>query len=793
MMNFTQATLKKQIFLLFALLLMAGSTVLNAQSHTLRITSPASLAGDYLVQVAAFGPQRCDFDMIQGALTVGTDTSGSSLACGTIPADLTGKIVIVDRGTCNFTAKAINAQAKGAAAVIIVNNNVGANTGALYTPGGTSNAVTVPTFGMSLPDGNTLKAAIAAGTVQGTIGNFFVSNDIVVWGDTPGEGDFDGGLQGWASINNSCFASEADTFETWKWVEEGFAGGGAYGTGTISSPTSCNGAIAFESDFYDNNGTQGNFGGGPCAAPQFGELISPNIDVSASDAEGFSLKFYQTTRQFDSGYFVSWSIDGGATWIDTVAINTELETNADPTNNVVRVALQGTGGADSLRVKFIYDANYYYWIIDDVQIIEQESYNLSVNDFFAVSPNAATPLAHVEPIYFLADVGNRGALAQNNVNLNVSVEYRAAAGQPFTEVFSATLPYGNIPGNSTVENRVFPQTYTPTAVGTYIVTYSVSSDQADFDSTNNIQQYPFFITQNLFSKDYSTEEATATLPAAASWGDNESHSWAWGVHYYVPDAADNYIQAITFGIEPQDAGSTGQDIVIAVYKWTDTNGDELANPTERELVGLTSYTIQGDEVGDDLITVPFPFEGDDPVQLEDNTNYLVMVEYLAADQSDVAISFKSDLDYSATATVLGDSTGVRRYAGIIAVGGDLSNEDYAPSGFSGSAFTNIPVVRMQVGATPSSAKDLSKLESEFAIFPNPTSEEINLQLNLNKQAQTATVRLFDVSGKLMNQWSYDNVQKERYQYKVNNLSSGTYFLQVITEEGAGTKKFNVNK
>ncbi len=795
MMNFTQMTLKKSGFLLVALFLMAGSSLLKAQTHTVVITAPASIAGNYGAQLAGFGPGYCEVSTISGVLQLVTDISASSRGCDSIVTDLTGKIAVIDRGVCGFNSKVYNAQKKGAIAVIVINNST--NPAPIFTMAGDpalAPLTTIPSFMITLADGNKIKPSLASGVTVTINRNDIVDNsgDVVVWGNQPGQGDFNGGLNGWTSINNACFGSTQDTFRTWQWVAEGAANRGAFGGATIESPTLCNGAVAFESDFYDNDGIDDNFGGGPCPAPQFGELLSPNIDLSASNAAGYSLKFYQTTRQFDSGYFISWSIDGGATWIDTVEINQGLVVNASATTEEIRVTLPGTAGADSLRVKFLYAANYYFWVIDDVKIIEQEAFNLSVNDFFAISPNAATPLAHVEPIYFLADVGNLGASAQNNVDLSVKVEYRATEGQPYAQVFSATLPYGTISPNSTIENRVFPQTFTPTQLGQYLVTYQVTSPNADFDTVNNVKQYNFLVTQNLFSKDIEGP-ASATSPAQASWEGNEPHAWAWGVHYHTPQGAGNYIQQLTFGVEPQSETAVGQDVLLSVYKWVDENGDQVASVEERELLGITSYTITGTETASELITVDFPFEGDEPVQLEDNTDYLVMVEWVPSDQSDLAIVYSNDRDYAATATVLGDTTGVRRYAGIIAVGGDLTSLDYEPSGFRGSVYVNIPIVRMQVGATPNSTKNLNTLEKEFLVFPNPTSEAIHVQLNLAKQAQTATVRMFDLSGKMINQWRYDNVQKERLQYNVNNLSSGTYFLQIVTEAGAGTKKFTVTK
>ncbi|MFT3776219.1 MAG: M36 family metallopeptidase [Minicystis sp.] len=89
-----------------------------------------------------------------GALAVYNDGTGvSSDGCEASKVSLTGKIAIVDRGTCNFTVKVYNAQAAGAVAVIIANNA----DGIAFAPGGTDTKVKIPSGMVTLADGNTLK------------------------------------------------------------------------------------------------------------------------------------------------------------------------------------------------------------------------------------------------------------------------------------------------------------------------------------------------------------------------------------------------------------------------------------------------------------------------------------------------------------------------------------------------------------------------------------------------------------------------------------------------------------
>ncbi|MBL8342930.1 MAG: S8 family serine peptidase, partial [Rubrivivax sp.] len=80
--------------------------------------------------------------------------------CSALPAgSLTGRAVLIRRGTCGFYVKATNAQNAGAAAVVLYNNAPGAlNANAAGAP-----PVTIPVVGVTAAQGATLDAAIAAG------------------------------------------------------------------------------------------------------------------------------------------------------------------------------------------------------------------------------------------------------------------------------------------------------------------------------------------------------------------------------------------------------------------------------------------------------------------------------------------------------------------------------------------------------------------------------------------------------------------------------------------------------
>jgi hypothetical protein len=82
-------------------------------------------------------------------------------------AAVAGKIAMVDRGTCGFIVKVKNAQNAGAIAVVVADNLAGSPPLGL---GGADPTIVIPSARVDLPDGNALKAAVAGGTVNVTLG-----------------------------------------------------------------------------------------------------------------------------------------------------------------------------------------------------------------------------------------------------------------------------------------------------------------------------------------------------------------------------------------------------------------------------------------------------------------------------------------------------------------------------------------------------------------------------------------------------------------------------------------------
>ena len=144
----------------------AGASMLAALP-VVKATSPAGAVPTSTYSASAFGPAVPTNGKL-GVLATITDQPGQ-LGHGCSPFDATnaaaarGKVPIITRGGCNFSVKVKNAQDAGAVAVLLANNASGG-----FAPGGADPTVTIPSVGISLEDGNTLKAAIAAAKPYGS-------------------------------------------------------------------------------------------------------------------------------------------------------------------------------------------------------------------------------------------------------------------------------------------------------------------------------------------------------------------------------------------------------------------------------------------------------------------------------------------------------------------------------------------------------------------------------------------------------------------------------------------------
>jgi minor extracellular serine protease Vpr len=99
---------------------------------------------------------------------VGTPNTTAALACNSSPpaaGSLTGRVALIQRGTCGFYEKVINAQNAGAVAAVIYNNQAGF-IGGTVAPTPPAPATSIPSVVLTQADGLAIDAQIALGTTN---------------------------------------------------------------------------------------------------------------------------------------------------------------------------------------------------------------------------------------------------------------------------------------------------------------------------------------------------------------------------------------------------------------------------------------------------------------------------------------------------------------------------------------------------------------------------------------------------------------------------------------------------
>jgi hypothetical protein len=116
---------------------------------------------------AAFGPVT--FDATAPLVLANDGAAPASDACTPLITPATGMIVVLDRGTCTFKTKVLNAQNAGAVGVILVNNVSSISPPAMGEDATITTPITIGALSVTLDEGNRIKADLAASALTATL------------------------------------------------------------------------------------------------------------------------------------------------------------------------------------------------------------------------------------------------------------------------------------------------------------------------------------------------------------------------------------------------------------------------------------------------------------------------------------------------------------------------------------------------------------------------------------------------------------------------------------------------
>lgn len=136
------------------------TNLVNGVDVGVSITTHAAIGLLADVGFSAFGPEVFSISGDLVRINDGADPIRDGCQGADNGADLTGKIAVIDRGTCAFTVKVKHAQDAGAIAVLVANNKGG---DVIITMYGDDKAITIPSMIISQNEGAAIYALLDAG------------------------------------------------------------------------------------------------------------------------------------------------------------------------------------------------------------------------------------------------------------------------------------------------------------------------------------------------------------------------------------------------------------------------------------------------------------------------------------------------------------------------------------------------------------------------------------------------------------------------------------------------------
>ncbi|MFM7105195.1 MAG: hypothetical protein ACKOW8_06705, partial [Flavobacteriales bacterium] len=146
----------------------------------------------------------------------------------------------------------------------------------------------------------------------------------------------------------------------------------------ILSPSWQNGFMIFDSNFWDNDSlpcSESNFGTGDAPGPHLAALTTPPIDLSSYG--NIALKFHHYLNRYTANARIEITNDG----FNWYSIYSAPE-NPNPTSPIDSAVIQISSYAafqPLVQFRFIFEGLYYYWQIDDIQIVETNINDIAIS------------------------------------------------------------------------------------------------------------------------------------------------------------------------------------------------------------------------------------------------------------------------------------------------------------------------------------------------------------------------------------------------------------------------------
>jgi hypothetical protein len=511
----------------------------------------------------------------------------------------------------------------------------------------------------------------------------------------------------------------------------------------IQSPTKNNGFVIFDSDYLDNLGLSNNNGNGPAPAPQWCVLGPPMFDFSSQPNVQLEFVNYYRRRQGTanlstaiSATWVDFSTDGGQTWPHSVEINTHIGNNQSTTRNhpILINCSNFIGGHDSAQFRLRFDGRYYFWMVDDLQLVNPEPHRLL---FVRKGGAPETDILHntegkymqmavgrEQSLTFDANVLNFGVQPQTNVRLKMSlldpsgnVVATRLSSPTATLAAGDTLDYNDL---NTYNAPFQPQS----GVGTYKIVYQALSDST-VETADTLLLYVTPQVQALDGKVFSNSLGTESL------GDGGGMAVRLELTPAVPNQAE-WLKGVEVGLSNL---TTGGILELAVYDTSAWGG--YTTGFDNNLMLYYAY----DSITAADIAAGYKWLGDTAAGINlraanPSGSYWVVVSMLTNNGAKL-IRIKNDQTISHVGDKLMYNTSSARWF----------------TGYSNSRTFNAPWIRARLCHAPN-ACNIGLDENPvlpWTLAPNPAQSTLRIDARLAHEPVALTIT--DAAGRALGTWT----------------------------------------
>ena len=519
----------------------------------------------------------------------------------------------------------------------------------------------------------------------------------------------------------------------WKYTTDGHSG--SYPTSAIASTTSNNGWAIIDSD-------ADNFSGGGAEDAQ---ITTPIIDCS-----GFTqvkLEFQQMFRRWQADITtIRVTTDGGANWTDFVLNSAITQAGTDNPDYVnINITSAIAGDPTNVQIQFWWQGAWDYgWQIDDVAVKEIDPNDIIVKraSFDADVEYYLIPMTQAQTQQYHSRVQNIGYTDQTNVQLSVDVNDGSSSVFTGTSNTIATLAVG-------VEDSLgLSSTFTPSALGTYTVTYSGTQTETDDDLTNNDKTVSFTVTDTVYAIDNG-------IYGGQWWNQNAGGTGSDAYELASLFEIVNNDKTTTTSVYVGDSTDVGTVFYVTLYVF---NPQDL---TYSYVNQTDDYVVSANDLNN-WVTLPWY----NSELLAGGTDYLCAVTHYGG-SSRLFIGYGTNSSYTGTT---------------------LSN---AGAGAAWSNQPRTPMIRLNVN------QDLSIIgyENDFLLnqnIPNPAQDVTTINYSLNSNA-VVSFSITDISGKEVVNISEGTKGAGNQSINLNtsSLSSGAYFYTISVNGNEATRKMIV--